>query len=224
MDIEKFHQQVVGYLNEIKRYYAQNPEYYRILVKNAGNNVVAYIRSISDETAADKNLIKLLVRWREENWQAYPTVFKVTLEGTKKWLQSQLLEREDRILFLIITLSGEPVGHLGLSNFNFVQREAEIDNVVRGVKTALPGIMTFALAAMDEWAFKKLGLKRLFLRVFLDNERAIRLYEHCGFKGVKKIPLHKVIEGENFKYEEIPEGENLSVDRVFYLMELLNKK
>jgi len=87
----------------------------------------------------------------------------------------------------------------------------------------IPGVMTSALLALDDWAFSVLGLKRLFLRVFYDNERAIRLYERCGFIGVKKIPLHKFVEGDSIKYEEIKESESLSIDRYFYLMEIRQK-
>ena len=35
----------------------------------------------------DETLINLLAKWREDNNFAYPSRFKVTFEGTKKWLK-----------------------------------------------------------------------------------------------------------------------------------------
>ena len=45
----------------------------------------------------DEVLISLLAKWREENSFAYPTRFKVTFEGTKKWLKAQVLENTSKI-------------------------------------------------------------------------------------------------------------------------------
>ncbi len=188
------------------------------------NKTVAFLHPISLGFEEDDGNIRLLSKWRADNWQAYPTVFKVTEEGTKKWVKSQLIDRQDRILFLIVLTDGTQMGHLGLSNFDFLKNEAEIDNVIRGISNCLPGIMTLAMNTLDNWAFTKLKLDRLFLRVFLDNERAIRLYERCGFKRVKEIPLHKNVDGDIIKYEEIDENDKLSIDRTFLMMELVKNK
>ncbi|GAG84667.1 unnamed protein product, partial [marine sediment metagenome] len=169
--------------------------------------IVAFLRPISKNLGKDEEkYVKLLSKWRATNWQAYPTVFKVTEEGTRRWIKDQLINREDRILFMIINLDNQPIGHLGLSNFDFKKQEAEIDNVVRGVSDVLPGVMAFALNVLIHWSFTTLRLRRLFLRVFSDNERAVKFYERCGFRGVKNIPLHKVSDSEVTKYKEILPG------------------
>lgn len=220
-----FRIRVVNILKKLKLETGKKPDELRLSIKNEDETeIIAYMIPISENIGKEEKYVELLAEWRERNWQAYPTVFKVTKEGTKKWIQDQLIDREDRILFMIVTLDNQPIGHMGLSNFDFDKREAEIDNVVRGVNNVLPGVMTLALKTLINWSFTELGLNRLFLRVFLENERAIKLYERCGFKGVKKIPLHKTIDGNTIKFEEIPDGQNLSVDRIFYLMELTNKK
>ena len=184
--------------------------------------LAAHLRPVSQELERDAFYIKLLADWRAANEKAYPTVFKVTLDGTRKWIREQLICREDRILFIVLSVDNQPIGHLGLSNFDFLNKIAEIDNVIRGVNGVLQGIMTASLNTMNQWAFNKLGMRKLFLRVFYDNKRAIKFYERCGFKDIKKIPLHKTIECDIIKYEEIPEGGKMSVDRVFLLMEVNN--
>jgi len=223
MGKKNFSESVIKILHDFKFEYWKEPERYQIPIVQ-DNKKIAYLRPVTADLRDEKEtIIQLLARWREEHWQAYPTVFKVTIEGTEKWWRSQLVERPDRILFFVMSLDNRPIGHLGLSNFNFEAKEAEIDNVVRGEAQMIPGVMTSALLALDDWAFSVLGLKRLFLRVFYDNERAIRLYERCGFIGVKKIPLHKFVEGDSIKYEEIKESEILLIDRYFYLMEIRQK-
>jgi RimJ/RimL family protein N-acetyltransferase len=216
----QFKEHVVRILSDLKHEFHKRSEELRIPIKDNGR-VVGFLHPVSRHLGQEKDkYVELLTKWREENWRAYPTVFKVTGAGTEKWIQSQLIDREDRILFVIIGLDNEIVGHLGLSNFDFHRQWAEIDNVVRGVSDYVPGIMTMALKAIINWSFEELKLMGLCLRVFSDNSRAIKLYERCGFEGVKEIPLHKVVDGEVVKYEEIQEGEGLSVDRIFLLMEL----
>jgi len=206
-------------LRRLKRDYHKSPHRLRIPIKDK-KQIVGFLRPISQDLGDERDkYIDLLARWREENWRAYPTVFKVTKHGTEKWVQDQLIDREDRILFMVIDLENQVIGHVGLSNFDFSKRSAEIDNVVRGLPDRSPGIMTLALNALVEWSHSALGLRGLNLRVFLDNRRAIKLYERCGFKGVRTIPLHKVITDDLTSYEEIPEGKELSVDRVFLLMD-----
>jgi len=187
------------------------------------NKILAFLEPVSHGLTDNEAFINDLSEWRSANCQAFPTVFKVTKEGTKKWVKEQLLNREDRILFMVVTLENKPLGHMGLSNFDFIKREAEIVDVVRGIHGIFPGVFTLALHTLVQWAFNKLRLKRLFLRVFLDGERAIKMYRCCGFSEVRKIPLHKNVKEGVIKFEEIPENDELSVDRVFLLMELVNK-
>lgn len=220
---QDFGENVKKIFKELKQEYNKKPDDLGLPIYQCGERI-AFLRPISVDLGEQEDLfIKLLAKWRSDNWQAYPTVFKVTEAGTRKWIKSQLIDREDRILFMIVTLSGQPIGHLGLSNINADLQEVEIDNVVRGEDSVLPGIMAATLKTLCDWMFNVVGAKRLFLRVFFDNDRAIKLYERCMFKGVKKIPLTKKVNGETINYEEIKDGEESLVARVFFLMELLKE-
>ena len=44
------------------------------------------------------------------------------------------------------------------------------------------GFGTEAVRALVGYGMDRLGLKRIFLKVFPDNARAIRVYEKCGFR------------------------------------------
>lgn len=132
--------------------------------------------------------LALLAQWRQAAMDAFPTQFPVTLRGTRAWLREQVLQVADRLLFWVADEAGNRYGHLGLARFDFLGRQAEVDNVIRGLP-GLPGVMTAAVRSLVSWSRQELGLRGLSLRVFADNQRAIRLYERCGFLPSSQIPL-----------------------------------
>jgi RimJ/RimL family protein N-acetyltransferase len=160
----------------------------------------ARLECVTHEHLHDKELIHALTEWREKSAWFFPSQFTVTVEGTEKWLLHQLLQKKDRILFLI-KIEDTTVGHMGLYTFNYSEESCEIDNVVRGL-SEYPGIMSNALAALISWTFSDLKIKNLYLRVFEDNPRAIALYERLGFVTVRRIPLVKHISDTMTSWEE----------------------
>ncbi len=181
---------------------------------------VGCLSPVQADDINDSDVVSLLAEWRQANKDSFPTQFKVTMEGTKKWLDEQVINKSDRILFMVYS-NGKPIGHMGLALFNYHYRFCEIDNVVRGSEDA-KGIMTLALNAIIRWAFEELGLSFLSLRVFSDNARAIALYQRCGFLEVKRIPLERIEENDAVKFIEIPYGSMKRPDRYFALMSLQN--
>lgn len=177
------------------------------------NKKVARLRLITSNFT-DKE-VKLLAEWREANAEWFFTKFKVTKKRTKKWLKEQVINAGDRILFWIQALNGSLIGHLGLYPFDFKKQSCEIDNVIRGRQNIMPGIMTLATKTLLNWSFSVLGLKAVTLRVFSDNERAIALYERCGFEKVRDIPLKKIIKGDTFQWVEISIKPKKKVERYF---------
>jgi perosamine synthetase len=139
----------------------------------------------------DARLIATLSRWREHNSFAFPTQFPVTDEGTARWLRTGLLDVEDRILFLVCDRHGHPVGHLGFADGLAGDRALEIDNVVRGERDCEPGLMSVAMDALLRWAHETLGPREVHLRVFEDNEHAVRFYERLGFRAAGTIALRR---------------------------------
>jgi len=175
----------------------------KLSIYNKQKRIIAFLRPITKKILENSKEIELLAKWREENAFAFPTQFKVTFEGTKKWIRA-LIENPTRILFFIESNEIKPVliGHMGLYSFDFEDDSCEIDNVVRGDKKKLKGVMTFALKTLIKWTKQILKPKKIFLRVFSDNERAIRFYKRCGFKEYALIPLEKKVEDNFISWEE----------------------
>jgi len=145
--------------------------------------VVAILRVISKSSLQNPSEIKKLASWRRKSSRWFPSQFRVTLRGTKRWSQTQLLDKEDRILFMIEDLTGEAIGHLGFYRFDFAMYSCEVDNVIRG-KAGIPGLMTSAIKVMCSWGMSVLGIRSYYLQCFPNNTKAMALYRRCGFKKV----------------------------------------
>jgi len=171
--------------------------------------------------ADDPRAIALLAAWRGSANAFFPAQFPVTLEGTHRWLVKQLLENQDRLLFWVRAPRGERIGHLGLFRFDFDDGSVELDNVVRGVPSAVPGAMSSAVEALLRWSFATLRMRALFLRVLSDNARAIRLYERYGFKETMRMPLIRVVEGDVVSWEPASADYRSPIERYFVTMRLL---
>lgn len=169
----------------------------------------------------DENLIKTLAIWRDKNKLAFPTQFTVTLDGTKKWLKKNVLEVEDRLLFLIIDKFANPVGHIGLANGFNEFCHIEIDNVVRG-ETQIPGIMSVALKKLIDWTYEFIAPDKITLRVFDDNLHAIKFYESLGFLTKQSIALKKEINNDYISYQPLLQQES-TADKYFLEMHYCEK-
>ncbi len=160
------------------------------------NLQIAILKPITNSNLQDnisnQKLIKSLADWRRDNQSWYPTVFTVTEEGTKLWLKKQVIDVDDRILFLIVSMDGVVFGHMGLFR-------GEIDNVLRGKKGIVDGGMTQGLRALMKFCATDLRIKNLYLRVFSDNVKAIHYYKNCGFSEIGKIPLKKIEESQLYE-------------------------
>lgn len=106
--------------------------------------------------------------------------------------RTETVSRDDEIIFIhkkldkkaplfsmIEKATGEFIGNIEL--MHGAEEEAELGIAITKNKQDR-GFGTEAIHAIVEYARRELGLKRIFLKVFPDNARAIRVYEKCGFR------------------------------------------
>lgn len=190
--------------NKIKAFFKElknSKQSLEVEIKDGGKKV-GVLEFVNINVSQNPKIIRCFAKWRRNNQWYFPSQFKVTIPGTRIWAKKGLIDKEDRILFLIKDMQGKLIGHIGLYSFDFKNKTCEIDNVVRGEKGS-PGIMTPALNALINWTFENLKIKDLYLRVFSDNPKAISLYERCNFSHENLIPLKKRIEDATVIWEEI---------------------
>jgi RimJ/RimL family protein N-acetyltransferase len=155
-------------------------------------------------------LISEMANWRRQSMSMFFAQYHSTPEKTRAYLTSASVGQTNRILFLISD-SNELVGHLGLSNAN--DSSAEIDNVMRGVKTSTSKLMAKCLNHLADWSFNELNLRNLTLKVSSINDRAIELYRSCGFEISEIIPLKRVITPELTLLTECSEADSNAEER-----------
>lgn len=131
----------------------------------------------------------MLTRWRKMHRRAFLTEFEATRERTQRWLETSVLPDRSRMLFIIETDDGTPIGSAGLTRIDPSEGAAELDAILRGIPE-VPGIMSEAVSALVRWARSDLGVQRLSVRVFEDNA-AGRFYEQLGFVAVGRTPLYR---------------------------------
>lgn len=215
----EFRRKILSFFKKIKSSGGANQLIIPIYKKN---RVMAQLRLITSDFTREE--IKLLAEWRKASAEWFPSKFKVTKKGTKKWLKEKVINAEDRILFWVQDLKGLLIGHMGLYRFDFKNRSCEIDNVVRGRQNVMPGIMGLGLKSLLNWTFSTLGVRTVCLRVFSDNKKAIALYHHCGFKEVRKIPLKQITKRDIAQWVEISNKPKEKIERYFSQMCLRNPK
>lgn len=175
-----------------------------------------WLQRVTRTDCDDVMLVAMLADWRDRNAAAFPTRFPKDTEATKTWLRTQIVENDDRDLFLIVDSRDRAIGHIGFSIKGDCE-EFEIENVVRGVPDVYPGIMGRAMEAMIRWIGEEYGPPIISLRVLEENAHAIRFYRDLGFVVTGRTPLVTVVDGERTSLVPTPDAE--SGDAAFIRME-----
>ena len=102
----------------------------------------------------------------------------ISEEKERRWVQNKLAE--NAALFSMLEKdTGAFIGNIEL--MDIADRAGELGIAVTAAMQD-KGYGTEAVSAMVRYGMDTLGLHRVFLKVFPDNVRAIRVYEKCGFR------------------------------------------
>ena len=166
---------------------------------------------------ARPEIIEQFALWRKNNQHAYPTIFNVTLEGTKRWTQVRVIDDPERILFGVFDWQDRMIAHAGLATFDWQTGDVEIDNVMRGIAYH-KGLMTAVTNRLTEFAYREFAASSVSLKVFGDNHRAVQLYMRCGFKPVEAIPMGCEFTPTEIRWVAQPRFSPNSTYRIFLRM------
>ena len=131
--------------------------------------------------------VKLLAKWRKKVQPIWHETFKITLNGTAKWLQG-VIDSYDKGLYFVIK-DKKKIGHVG---FHFIDGEYYVDNVIRGVGKS-DGSMTKAVKQIINQNFNRIT----YVLLFPDNKKAVKFYKKIGF-----IPYKMSGKYLKMKYED----------------------
>jgi len=161
----------------------------RFDIRDESGSIIARMRPLLESDATDDELVATIARWREENKERFLTVVPFDPEGTRQWIRRFPVGDPKRILFLVEAPDGERLGHYGLLLIG--EREAEIDNTLRGSGHCPAGLFSQVAQRIVRWAIDDLGAKRLIVRVMSNNPAAIRHQERNGFVLEGVLPLRE---------------------------------
>jgi len=108
--------------------------------------------------------------------------FPVNIEMEKKWYEKILASNFPTTVFGIEVIEKHSlIGITVLKEINMINRSAEYAIFIGDKEYRGKGLSKEATSETLHFAFYKLGLNRVFLKVLEENETAIKLYENVGF-------------------------------------------
>lgn len=127
--------------------------------------------------------LERMVAWSQdpEVCQYLDGNYPQNLEDANGWLQKVLSDRHNK-RWSLLTKSGRLIGDIELDHITWRSGEAELRVCIGEKSFWNQGYGTDAVSTVIAHAFDGMGLKRVYLRVFTENVRAIRCYTKSGFR------------------------------------------
>lgn len=126
----------------------------------------------------------LVVKWRNTDAVRKNFIYQAlfTRESHENWIKTKVETGE--VVQMIICEAGtdKPVGSVYIRDIDRNHQKAEYGIFIGEEDARGKGYGTSAARLMIRYSFEELGLHRLFLRVYADNQQAIRSYEKAGFE------------------------------------------
>ncbi len=154
--------------------------------------------------AIEKEDLPSFVKWLNdpEVRQGLSLIMPLSLAEEEDWFAS-MLKRSPFERPLAIEIQPDPqkeswifVGNCGFIDIDWQNRLAEIGIHIGEKEYWNQGYGTKAMRLMLKHGFENLNLHRLWLRVFKNNQRAIRSYEKAGFILEGKFREAQYLEGK----------------------------
>ncbi len=175
--------------------YSKNIISFFNFLKNSKNHNELFIKSIRVKKNKDLILIpiskihlnndfiiKKLCEWRNKNSKFFIPNKKTNISKTKIWMKKNLLDVDDKILFLVLKNGKNPIGHIGFANCLNKEMNFEIDNVVKGESDENKSIFSDVLQELMSWASQTFYINKFTLKVMPNNIRAINFYKKNNFE------------------------------------------
>ncbi|MBE6024735.1 MAG: GNAT family N-acetyltransferase [Cellulosilyticum sp.] len=158
--------------------------------------MVVYLRELKAEDAP------LMLEWMHDSevqkgFQKDMT--SMTIDNAKAFCENSKIKDTisdgESLNYAFVNESDEYLGTISLKDISITNKTAEYAISMRRAVWG-HGYAKAASMLILEKAFGDLGLHKVFLTVLADNERAIHLYEKCGFKKEGQLREHIYKDGK----------------------------
>ena len=143
-----------------------------------------------------------IIKWRNRDEVRSQFIYQklFTKESHEKWIET-MVETGKVVQMIIVLCDGDrPIGSVYVRDIDMEHKKAEYGVFIGETDCLGKGYGTEAAELMREYAFEFLGLHKLMLRVYADNERAIQSYEKAGFVKEAYLKDDVFVQG---KYRDI---------------------
>ncbi len=143
-----------------------------------------------------------IVKWRNNPRVRSNFVYRETFtpEIHERWIRDHIEGAGDVVQWIVLEHTeggdGRPVGSVYFRDIDRESGRAEYGIFLGEDDAVGRGIGNRVIELALERAAQELDLKHIVLRVFTDNEPAIRSYEHAGFAVTKTLPAVHCSDGE----------------------------
>lgn len=141
-----------------------------------------------------EDIDQILPHFNDEEVRRYlAVIFPVNKLVERNFIES--LYKDDKNILLGMEVNGTLIGSIGLHRIDWVNRSTELGVVIFRKEYWNKGYGTKAIDLMLKYAFEYLNMNRVSLKVYEYNERAIHVYEKCGFKVEGRLRKAKFFKG-----------------------------
>lgn len=120
----------------------------------------------------------------------------LTREGHLRWLEQMLAQGTRQEFMIVERVNGRSIGTIGLNHIDPKHRRAEFGILIGNAEARGKGLAFEASRLLLDYAFNKVGLHRVYLHAFADNEPALHLYRKIGFVQEGLLRQHVLKNGQ----------------------------
>lgn len=143
------------------------------------------------------DLVKRYRHWMNdgETNRGYDVIRPVTDEAVERWYE-RISTGDRHILFALYErVTMNPIGHTGLLHVDRDHRNAEFDLFIGDASARGKGFGSEATRLVRDYAFNRVGLQSVYLRVLEFNQPGIRAYEKAGFREAGRLRQNWFVDG-----------------------------
>lgn len=147
------------------------------------------LRLLSAEDASE------VVKWRNSPKAKYLNKGSVTVEEQIEWIKSR---PDNELNFIITDHDKKRLGMVSLVNINMINKTAEPGRLLMGETDDIKGTPAVyeALLLVHDYAFDKLGIKRVYGTIAEENTEMIKFQKFLGMKEEGRLRRHYFINGK----------------------------
>ena len=118
----------------------------------------------------------------------------ISKDDQERWYRRYQRDKKNLVFMGVVDV---PIGYCQASNIDHVNRSCELGFYV-APEYQNKGYGTMMVKELADYTIGELNMHRLYLEVFADNEKAIKLYRKCGFTE-EGILRHKILRAGRFR-------------------------